>query len=157
MSRLPRTIVSATLGAVMLTAAGGAASAHMTGGVGGHFGGGHFRHHFYDYGYIGLYDDGYYDSGCGYLRYKAHETGRPYWWRRYHACLDVASAIAGFGASAANAAVARTPQSIECSKAADAKGLHGKDRETLRSECKRGGKTSEALPTPKPAPAVATH
>lgn len=71
--------------------------------------------------------------------------------------LCLVSAIAGFDASAANAAVARTPQSIECSKAADAKGLHGKERETFRAECKRGSKTSEALPTPKPAQAAATH
>ncbi|WP_022719965.1 PsiF family protein [Rhodopseudomonas sp. B29] len=31
----------------------------------------------------------------------------------------------------------RTAQSLECSKEADAKGLHGKDRKKFRSECKK--------------------
>jgi glucose/arabinose dehydrogenase len=31
----------------------------------------------------------------------------------------------------------RTPGSIECSKEADAKGLHGKERKKFRSECKK--------------------
>ena len=31
----------------------------------------------------------------------------------------------------------RTAASLECSKQADAKGLHGKDREKFRSKCKR--------------------
>lgn len=35
------------------------------------------------------------------------------------------------------AAKARTPESIECSKQADAKGLHGKARKTFRSTCKK--------------------
>ena len=30
-----------------------------------------------------------------------------------------------------------TPESIECSKEADAKGLHGKERKKFRSECKK--------------------
>jgi phosphate-selective porin len=30
----------------------------------------------------------------------------------------------------------RTPGSLECSKEADAKGLHGKERKKFRSECK---------------------
>jgi invasion protein IalB len=30
-----------------------------------------------------------------------------------------------------------SPQSIECSKEADAKGLHGKDRKKFRKECKK--------------------
>ena len=33
----------------------------------------------------------------------------------------------------------RTAQSLECSKEADAKGLKGKERKKLRSECKKGG------------------
>jgi hypothetical protein len=33
----------------------------------------------------------------------------------------------------------RTAESLECSKAADAKGLHGKERKKFRSECKKGG------------------
>ena len=32
----------------------------------------------------------------------------------------------------------RTAKSIECSKQADAKGLHGKERRTFRSKCKKG-------------------
>jgi invasion protein IalB len=31
-----------------------------------------------------------------------------------------------------------SPQSIECSKEADAKGLHGKERKKFRRECKKG-------------------
>ena len=31
----------------------------------------------------------------------------------------------------------RTPGSLECSKEADAKGLHGKERKKFRSECKK--------------------
>jgi hypothetical protein len=58
------------------------------------------------------------------------------------------------GASTANATTApRTPQSIECSKQADAKGLHGKPRETFRSECKRQAKTTQAMPVPAPVKA----
>jgi hypothetical protein len=44
--------------------------------------------------------------------------------------------------SAANAATAekkpRTAKSIECSKLADAKGLHGKERKVFRAKCKKG-------------------
>ncbi|WMT76081.1 PsiF family protein [Bradyrhizobium sp. Ash2021] len=32
----------------------------------------------------------------------------------------------------------RTAASLECSKEADAKGLHGKERKKFRSECKKG-------------------
>ncbi|KQW18933.1 phosphate starvation-inducible protein PsiF [Afipia sp. Root123D2] len=35
------------------------------------------------------------------------------------------------------AAKPRTAASLECSKQADAKGLHGKERKKFRSECKR--------------------
>jgi len=31
----------------------------------------------------------------------------------------------------------RTPGSLECSKEADAKGLHGKERKKFRSDCKK--------------------
>ena len=33
----------------------------------------------------------------------------------------------------------RTAASLECSKEADAKGLHGKERKKFRSECKKAG------------------
>jgi predicted outer membrane protein len=39
---------------------------------------------------------------------------------------------------AAATAKPRTAKSIECSKQADAKGLHGKERKKFRNECKRG-------------------
>lgn len=50
-------------------------------------------------------------------------------------------------ASAAPAAKATTAKphsaaSIECSKEADAKGLHGKDRKKFRSQCKADAKKS---------------
>ena len=32
----------------------------------------------------------------------------------------------------------RSAKSMECSKQADAKGLHGKERKKFRSECKKG-------------------
>ena len=32
----------------------------------------------------------------------------------------------------------RSAKSIECSKLADQKGLHGKERQAFRSKCKRG-------------------
>lgn len=39
----------------------------------------------------------------------------------------------------ATAKPARTAASLDCSKQADAKGLHGKERKKFRSECKQGG------------------
>jgi hypothetical protein len=33
-----------------------------------------------------------------------------------------------------------TPESLECSKQADEKGLHGKERKKFRSECKKEAK-----------------
>ena len=41
-------------------------------------------------------------------------------------------------AKAASAPVAHSAKSIECSKEADAKGLHGKERKKFRAECKAG-------------------
>ncbi len=40
--------------------------------------------------------------------------------------------------SAAPAKKERSQKSIECSKKADEKGLHGKDRQKFRSKCKKG-------------------
>jgi hypothetical protein len=37
----------------------------------------------------------------------------------------------------AKPAKVRSPESMECSKEADAKGLHGKERKKFRSECKK--------------------
>lgn len=90
MIHLSRRALSVAVGAVLLATASSAASAHVIGG--GHGFGGHFGHHGHGFrgGYFVGFDDGYYGygGGCGYLRYKARETGRPYWWRRYEACLD---------------------------------------------------------------------
>jgi predicted outer membrane protein len=38
---------------------------------------------------------------------------------------------------AAKAPMVHSAASVECSKEADAKGLHGKDRKKFRSECKK--------------------
>lgn len=38
----------------------------------------------------------------------------------------------------AKSAKPRTAESMECSKEADAKGLHGKERKKFRAECKKG-------------------
>jgi invasion protein IalB len=55
--------------------------------------------------------------------------------------LLMSSAFAQTPAPAAKteskAPVVHTAASIECSKQADAKGLHGKERKKFRSECKR--------------------
>jgi psiF repeat len=69
------------------------------------------------------------------------------------------------GASAATAtkpakvAKVHTPESIECTKQADAKGLHGGERKKFRSACKKemmGKHSSAASVAPaKPAPVKA--
>ena len=41
-------------------------------------------------------------------------------------------------AAAAKAKAPRSAKSIECSKQADAKGLHGKERQKFRGQCKKG-------------------
>jgi hypothetical protein len=55
--------------------------------------------------------------------------------------------LMSFGAANAEMATApkaaapakeRTAKSLECSKQADAKGLHGKERQKFRAECKKG-------------------
>jgi len=43
-------------------------------------------------------------------------------------------------APAAKPAKVHSPESIECSKEADAKGLHGKERKKFRAECKKAAK-----------------
>jgi len=40
-------------------------------------------------------------------------------------------------AKPSKAPVARTPKSLDCSKQADAKGLHGKPRKSFMSHCKK--------------------
>jgi phosphate-selective porin len=40
----------------------------------------------------------------------------------------------------------RTAASLECSKEADAKGVHGKERKKMMSECKKAAKDATAKP-----------
>jgi hypothetical protein len=47
-------------------------------------------------------------------------------------------------APAAKPPVVHSAASVECSKEADAKGLHGKERKKFRSECKRQAKSGGA-------------
>ena len=42
------------------------------------------------------------------------------------------------GATTSMTPAARSAKSIECSKEADAKGLHGAERKKFRAECKKG-------------------
>jgi len=55
-------------------------------------------------------------------------------------------------AKAEKAPVVHTAASLECSKEADAKGLHGKERKKFRSECKKAAKDApprnDLLPSP---------
>lgn len=58
--------------------------------------------------------------------------------------VSVAFAQTSAPAPAAPAdAAAKTAKSKECSKAADAKGLHGKARKEFRAKCKRGEDTGK--------------
>jgi hypothetical protein len=41
------------------------------------------------------------------------------------------------------AASSKSAKSVECSKEADAKGLHGKERKKFRAACKKGEDTSK--------------
>ena len=67
--------------------------------------------------------------------------------------LAMFAAIAGFcvspvfaaGSSSSSGTTMHSAKSIECSKEADAKGLHGKARKKFRSACKHG-KTSATAP-----------
>jgi hypothetical protein len=53
--------------------------------------------------------------------------------------LSGAAALAQDKGKAKAPAAPRTAISIECSKQADAKGLHGKARHSFRNKCKREG------------------
>ena len=52
-------------------------------------------------------------------------------------------------ATTTKTAAPRTPESIECSKQADAKGLHGKERKTFRASCKSALKHGKPVPDTK--------
>jgi len=62
---------------------------------------------------------------------------------RLIAAAFAATFILGAGAAVA-AEKARTPESIECSKQADAKGLHGKERKKFREHCKHDAKAKKS-------------
>jgi hypothetical protein len=51
------------------------------------------------------------------------------------AALATASLATAMAFTMQTPAQARTAQSLECSKQADAKGLHGKERKMFRSHC----------------------
>jgi hypothetical protein len=72
--------------------------------------------------------------------------------------IAIAAVIMTAAATAALAATSKTkstgvhsPESIECSKQADAKGLHGAERKKFRAECKKELK-AKASTTPSGAP-----
>jgi hypothetical protein len=52
-------------------------------------------------------------------------------------------------AAAKTTTAPRTPESIECSKEADAKGLHGAARKTFRASCKSAIKHGKPVPDAK--------
>lgn len=60
-----------------------------------------------------------------------------------------AQTAAAPAAPAAKAEKPRSAASIECSKQADAKGLHGKERKKFRSECMKEAKAGTAAPASK--------
>jgi hypothetical protein len=59
------------------------------------------------------------------------------------AALVFAAQVPAFAATSkpAVSAEAKAAKSKECSAQADAKGLHGKERKSFRSKCKRGTST----------------
>ncbi len=59
-------------------------------------------------------------------------------------CAMIVALPALANAKAKEPAKPRTAESIECSKEADAKGLHGKERKTFRAECKKTHKAASA-------------
>jgi len=78
--------------------------------------------------------------------------------------MAVAAITLSFAATAAFAATdqktkttsVKSPESIECSKQADAKGLHGKERKTFRAECKKE-LTAKASAAPAATAATTTE
>jgi psiF repeat len=60
-----------------------------------------------------------------------------------------AAAPAAAPAATSKSTKPHSAASIECSKEADAKGLHGKERKKFRSECKAKAKEDAAAPASK--------
>jgi hypothetical protein len=68
--------------------------------------------------------------------------------------ISFGAAVAAKDAKSTTASV-HSPESIECSKQADSKGLHGKERKEFRAKCKKELKakaTTTSAPTPSPTP-----
>ena len=68
--------------------------------------------------------------------------------------LTAATMMATATAALAKTAGVHTPESIECSKQADAKGLHGAERKKFRAECKKELKAKASTTTPATPPAA---
>ncbi len=62
----------------------------------------------------------------------------------------VLTLFGGIGNAIAKDKKPRTEASIECSKQADAKGLHGKERKTFRASCKKSFADTKKMPDMKP-------
>lgn len=73
------------------------------------------------------------------------------------AALFVASgaAMALDATTAAKPAKVHSPESIACSKEADAKNLHGNERKKFRADCKKKMKAGEKVEAPKATTAPA--
>jgi len=67
----------------------------------------------------------------------------------------IGGATAVFAATDAKTKTAsvKSPESIECSKQADAKGLHGQERKKFRAECKKELKAKTSTTTAATPPA----
>ena len=65
----------------------------------------------------------------------------------------IAAATAALAATKTKTSTVRSPESIECSKQADAKGLHGKERIKFRANCKKELKAKAATTAPTAPPA----
>ncbi len=70
--------------------------------------------------------------------------------------MTAASVAVAATESKTKTATIKSPESIECSKQADAKGLHGAERKKFRAECKKDlkGKAAAKAPSNPPAPAT---
>ncbi len=66
--------------------------------------------------------------------------------------LTAAASAALAANSKTKTASVHSPESIECSKQADAKGLHGAERKKFRAECKKELKAKAATTTPAVPP-----
>lgn len=97
MMELAKSLKILSIAGALMLAVPVAASARDGGGHGGggHPGGGHGDHHG-RYGggddFFATFDDGYpgdyaYANDCTYYNGKWHQTGSPYWLRRYEGCM----------------------------------------------------------------------